>query len=38
MLNGAFTDKSQLPLDVQSLLYNYEYMEYYWEDHFGLVK
>ena len=37
-LDGTITDLSQLPLETQSLLHNHEYLEYYWEDHFGLVK
>ena len=35
---GKITELSQLPLDAQSVLHNYEYIEYYWEDHFGLAK
>ena len=38
LFGGKITELSQLPLDAQSALHNYEYIEYYWEDHFGLAK
>ena len=38
LFGGKITELSQLPLDAQSMLHNHEYIEYYWEDHFGLAK
>ncbi|MBQ9889921.1 MAG: hypothetical protein IJM39_00755 [Firmicutes bacterium] len=35
---GEIISVPQLSLDEQSRLHNYEYVEYYWTDHFGLIK
>ena len=38
LYGGKLTELSQLPLEVQSRLHNHEYIEYYWEEQFGLIK